>query len=129
MSEIRNLRRLQLKLQFVSDKRDEFGICGFSFGIADRIPKKSLQGIQVTPIPGHFDGVSDGSFHPAGCGLECFCHLGVQYLGDGVDDVHVVDGNNDGFPQVLVALDVGGDADGVRCHVHGVNALMFIKLL
>ena len=25
-----------------------------------------------------------GSFHTAGCGLEGFRHLGVQYLGDGV---------------------------------------------
>ena len=73
--------------------------------------------------------MTDGSFHTAGGGLECFRHLGVQYLGDGVDDIHIVDCNDDGFPQVLVALDVGGDADGVRCHVHGVNALMFIKLL
>ena len=28
--------------------------------------------------------MADGSFHSAGGGLECFCHLGVQYLGDGV---------------------------------------------
>ena len=32
-SEIGNLRRLQLKLQFVSDKGDEFRVRGFSFGI------------------------------------------------------------------------------------------------
>jgi hypothetical protein len=24
---------------------------------------------------------------------------------------------------------MGGDADGVRCHVYGVNALVFIKLV
>ena len=41
-SEIGNLRRLQLKLQFVSDKGDKFGICGFSLGIADGITEKSL---------------------------------------------------------------------------------------
>ena len=41
-SEIGNLRRLQLKLQFVSDQGDEFGICGFSLGIADGITEKSL---------------------------------------------------------------------------------------
>ena len=46
-------------------------------------------------------------------GLEGFRHLGVEYLGDGVDDVHIVDRDDDGFPQILVALDVGGDADFV----------------
>ena len=45
LSEIGNLGRLQLKLQFVSDKGDELGICGLSLGIADCIAEKSLQGI------------------------------------------------------------------------------------
>ena len=83
-SEIGNLGRLQLKLELVCNKRNKFGIRGFSFGIADGIAEKSLQGIQVAPIPGHFDGVADGSFYSGRRGLECFCYLGVQYLGDGV---------------------------------------------
>ena len=28
--------------------------------------------------------MANGSLHAAGCGLECFRHLGVEYLGDGV---------------------------------------------
>jgi hypothetical protein len=28
--------------------------------------------------------VADGTFHTAWRGLECFRHLGVQYLGDGI---------------------------------------------
>ena len=28
--------------------------------------------------------MADGSFHPAGCGLEGLGHLGVQHFGDGV---------------------------------------------
>ena len=56
-SEIRNLRRLQLKLQFVCDKGDEFRIRGFSLGITDGIAEKSLQSVQVTSVPGHFDDV------------------------------------------------------------------------
>ena len=82
--EIRHFAGLQLKLQFVSDKGDEFGIRGFSLGIADRIAEKSLQSVQVASVPGDFDGMPDGALHPAGCGLEGFCHLGVQHLGDGV---------------------------------------------
>ena len=83
-SEIGNFRRLQLKLQFVSDQGNEFGIRGFSLGIADSIAEKSLQRIQVATIPGHFDGVTDCTFHTAGGGLEGLGDLRVQYLGDGV---------------------------------------------
>ena len=82
--EIGNLGRLQLKLQFVGNKGDELRISGFSLGIADGIPEKSLQGIQIPAIPGHFDGMADGPLHAAGGGLEGLCHLGVQDLGDGV---------------------------------------------
>ena len=100
-----------MKLQFISDKRNKFGIRGFSLGIADGIAEKSLQSVQIPSVPGYFDGVPDGPLHTAGCGLECFCHLGVQYLGDGVDDVHIVDGDDNGFPQILIALDMGRDTD------------------
>ena len=96
-SEIGNLGRLQLKLQFVSDKGDEFRIGGFSLGIADRIAEKSLQSIQIPSVPGDFDGVANGTLHPAGCGLEGFCHLGVEYLCDGVDHIHIAHGDNDSF--------------------------------
>ena len=41
-SEIAYLRRLELKLQFVSDKRDELRIRGFSLGIADGIAEEPL---------------------------------------------------------------------------------------
>ena len=83
-SEIRHLRRLQLKLQFVCDKRNKFRIRGFSLGIADGIAEKSLQSVQIASVPGDFDSVADGPFHPAGGGLEGLCHLGVEYLGDGI---------------------------------------------
>ena len=83
-SEIGNLRRLQLKLQFVCDQGDELRIRGFSLGITDCIPKEPLQGIQIPSVPGHFDGVADGPLHAAGGGLECFRHLWIQHLGDGI---------------------------------------------
>ena len=83
-SEIGYLAGLELEWQFISDKGNEFRIRGFSLGIADSIAEKSLQSVQVAAIPGYFDGVADGSFHSAGGGLECFRHLGIQYLGDGI---------------------------------------------
>ena len=83
-SEICHFRRLQLKLQFVSDQGDEFRIGGFSLGIADGVAEKSLERIQVASVPGHFDGMADGSFHSGRGGLEGLCHLGIEDLGDGI---------------------------------------------
>ena len=73
-----------MQLQFICNQGDEFRIGGFSLGITDRVPKEALQSVQIAPVPGHLNGMADGSFHPAGGGLEGFCHLGIQYLGDGV---------------------------------------------
>ena len=83
-SEIGNLGRLQLKLKLVSDKGDEFGIRGFSLGIADGIAEKSLECVQIASVPGHFNSMSDSTLHTGRRSLECFRHLGVQYLGDGI---------------------------------------------
>ena len=44
--EIRNLGRLQLKLQFVCDQGDKFGMRGFSLGIADGITTKTQLGFR-----------------------------------------------------------------------------------
>jgi hypothetical protein len=57
-SEIGNLAGLQLKLQFVSNQGNKFGIRGFSLGIADSIAEKSLQSIKVTTIPCNLNGMS-----------------------------------------------------------------------
>ena len=73
-----------MQLQFVGDEGDELTIGGFSLGVGNRVSEEPLEGIQVATIPGHFDGVSDGSFHSGRGGLEGLCHLGVQYLGDGI---------------------------------------------
>ena len=114
-SEIGNLGRLQLKLQFISDKRNKFGIRGFSLGITDCIPEKSLQRIQIPTIPGNLNGVSDSTFHSGrGC-LECFCHLGVQYLGDGV---RVPGGPRRGFRRKII-----------YCIIHEPRHLLSIGLL
>ena len=111
---LRRLGALELELQPVSDKRNEFRIGGLPLGIAHRIPKEPLQGVQIPPIPGYLDGVADGALHPAGGRPEGFRYLGIQHLRDGVDHVHIVYRDDDGLPQILVALDVGGDADLVQ---------------
>ena len=70
-----------------------------------------MQRIQIAPIPGYFDGVADGPLYPGRRGLEGLCHLGVQDFRDGVDHIHIPNGDNNGFPKILIALDMGGDTD------------------
>jgi len=43
-----------------------------------------LQRIQIASVPGNLNGMADGTLHSGRGGLECFCHLGVEYLGDGI---------------------------------------------
>ena len=69
-SEICDLGRLQLQLELIRYKRNKFGIRGFSLGIADGIPKKSLECVQIPTVPCDFDGMADGTLDSAGCGLE-----------------------------------------------------------
>ena len=84
-------------MKLICNKRDKFGICGFSLGIADGIAEKSLQSVQIASVPGYFDSMADGTLHAAGGGLECFRHLGVQYLGDGI---HGLVSPLEGLPEV-----------------------------
>ena len=95
--EISNLGRLQLKLKLICDKGNEFRICGFAFRVADSIAEKSLECVQIAPVPGYFNGMADSSLDSAGRGLEGLCHLGVQYLGDGI---HGLVSPLDGLPEV-----------------------------
>ena len=76
--------RLQLKLELICDEGDEFGIRWFALSIGNRVAEEPLEGIQIPSVPGDFDGMADGAFYAAGCGLECFRHLGIEHLGDGV---------------------------------------------
>ena len=73
--EICHFRGLQLQLKLICNKCNKFRISRLTLCVADGIAEKSLQSIQVATIPGHFDGMADGTLHPAGGGLECFRHL------------------------------------------------------
>ena len=107
----------------------KFPVGGLIILLKNLVAVHLVDGIQPAAGPCHLDGMAHGALHLAGGGIVFPGDAGIELLGDAIDDVVVVHHHAHGFPQVLVALDVGGDADGVRCHVHGVNALMFIKLL
>ena len=74
------LAALELLLQPVRNQGDELTVGGLSLGVADGVAEEALQCVQVTPVPGHFDGVADGPLYPAGGGLEGFGYLGVEDL-------------------------------------------------
>ena len=84
MSVLRDFRGFELKLELVRNQGDELRIGGLSFGVADRVAEEPLQGVQIAPIPRHFDGMADGSFHPGRGSLEGFGYLRIQHLGDGI---------------------------------------------
>ena len=81
---LRRLGGLELQLKPIRNQRNKLTIGRFPLGIAHRIPKEPLQGIQIPPIPGYLDGVADGALHPAGGRAEGFRYLGIEYLRDGV---------------------------------------------
>ena len=61
---LRRLGRLQLELQAVRDQSYELTVCGLPLGVAHGIAEEALQGVQISPVPGDFDGVADGPFYP-----------------------------------------------------------------
>ena len=78
------LGALELKLQFVRNQGDELRIGGLALGVAHGIAEEFLQGVQVTPVPGDFNSMADGSLYSGRRGAEGFGDLRVQYLCDGV---------------------------------------------
>ena len=81
---LRRLGALELELQAIRNQCDELTIRRLALGVAHRVAKKALQGVQVSSVPGDFDGVANGPLYPGRRGLEGFGHLGVEDLGDGV---------------------------------------------
>ena len=78
----------------------------------DGVAEVAVQGIHIATVPCHLDGVADGPLHTAGGGAVFLGDLRVETLGDGVDVLRLVHGEQDGIPQELVALDMG--RDGIR---------------
>ena len=92
--------------------RNELAVGGFSAQVMDGVAEVAVEGIHIAPVPCHLDGVADGALHPAGGGAVFLGDFRVQTLGHSVDVLRLVHGEQDGIPQELVALDVGGN--GIR---------------
>ena len=75
---------------------NELRVGGFAAQVMDGIAKVAIEGIHISPVPCHLDGVADGALYAAGGGTVFLGDFRVQALGHGVD------GEQDGIPQELV---------------------------
>ena len=91
---------------------DELRVGGLAAQVMDGITEVAVEGIHIAPVPCHLDGVADGALHPAGGGAVFLGDFRVEALGHSVDILRLVHGEQDGIPQKLVALDMGGN--GIR---------------
>ena len=96
----------------VSYHRNELRVRWFSAQVMDGITEVAVEGVHITPVPCHLDGVADGPLYPAGGGAVFLGDFRVEALGHSVDVLRLVHGEQDGIPQELVALDMG--RDGIR---------------
>ena len=80
----------------IRNQGDKLRICRLALGVAHRVAKEALQGVQIAPIPGNLNGVADGPLHSGRGGAEVLGHLGVENLGDGV---RVPDGPRRGYQE------------------------------
>ena len=86
----------------ISYHRNELAVGGFAAQVMDGIAKVAIEGIHISPVPCHLDGVADGALHAAGGGAVFLGDFRVQALGHGVDVLRLVHGEQDGIPQELV---------------------------
>ena len=97
---------------FVSNHCNELRVRRLTPQVMDGIAEVAVEGIHVSPVPCYLDGVADGALHAAGGGAVFLGDFRVEALGHSVDILRLVHGEQDGIPQELVALDVGGH--GIR---------------
>ena len=86
----------------IGNHRDELRVGGFSAQVMDGIAEVAIEGIHVSPVPRHLDGVADGALHPAGGSAVFLGNFRVQALGHGVDVLRLVHGEQNGIPQKLI---------------------------
>ena len=99
---------------FISDHRNELAVGGLAAQVVDGVAEVAVEGIHVSPVPRHLDGMADGALHPAGGGAIFLGDFRVEAFGHGVDVLRLVHGEQNGIPQELIALDMGGDGIKVR---------------
>ena len=97
---------------FISYHCNELAVGGLAAQVVDGVAEVAVQGVHIAPVPCHLNGMADGALHPAGGGAVALGNFRVQALGHRVDILRLVHREQDGVPQKLVTLDVGGH--GIR---------------
>ena len=69
-----------MQAQFIGDHGDELAVGGLAPGVVDGIAEVGVQHVHVAPVPSHFNGVANGTFHPGTGGVVLFGHIGVSCL-------------------------------------------------
>ena len=82
--------------------RNQLRIGGVAAPGTAGIAEVAVEGIHVSPVPCHLDGVADGALHAAGGSAVFLGNFRVQALGHGVDVLRLVHGEQNGVPQELV---------------------------
>ena len=100
-----------LQTEVVCDHGDEFRVGRLPAGILDGVTEKAVQHVQIAPIPSHLDGMANGTLHAGGGSAVMLGNRGIKNLGNGIDDLVVLDHHNDGTAKILIALDMCGNAN------------------
>ena len=87
----------------VGDHRNKFRVGGLAPQVVDGVAEVAVQGIHISPVPRHLDGVADGALHPAGRRSVALRDLRVEPFRHRIDVLRLVHGQKDGVPQELVA--------------------------
>ena len=73
-----------LQLDGIGNQRDKLGIGRFSLARAHSIAEQFIQGIQLSSVPRHLNGMADSALHSAGGCLVFLRHCRIEYFRDGV---------------------------------------------
>ena len=86
----------------IGDHCNKLTVGGLTAQVMDGIAEVAIEGIHVSPVPCHLDGVADGALHAAGGSAVFLGDFRVQALGHGVDVLRLVHGEQNGIPQELI---------------------------
>ena len=103
-----------LQAEIVCDHGDEFRIGGLPAGILNGVAEKAVQHVQIAPIPSHLDSMANGTLHAGGGSAVMLGNRGIKNLGNGIDDLVVLDHHDDGTAEILITLDMCRNADLVN---------------
>lgn len=99
--------------QFICNHRDKLGVGRFGFADVDGVAEQVADGVDVAAGPGYLDGVADGAFHAGRRRFEALGDSRIERFCNCPENFDIVVNHRNGFTQILISLNVGGNADFV----------------